>query len=105
MSLDEDSDEPPGDGDQSELSNILIVPYVLDNFATVAEAVEGLHKLRIVQARLSDTLKAEGHYSIQDSSGDSAVIETIGGVFKAYHGPQYNVMTNSPAYNHHLAAW
>ena len=105
LSLDEDSDEAPVDGDQSELSNILIVPYVLDNYATVTEAVEGLDKLRIVQARLSDTLKAEGHYSIQDSSGDSAVIEIIDGVFKAYHGPQYNVMTNSPAYNHHLAAW
>ncbi len=35
----------------------------------------------------------------EDSSGDSAIIEFIKGKMKVYHGKQYRVMTNEPAYD------
>ncbi|MFK7729991.1 MAG: linear amide C-N hydrolase [Pseudomonadales bacterium] len=105
LSLDEDSDEAPTPGEEVELNNVMIVPYVLDNFATVKEAVAGLESLRIVRGDLSDTLKAEGHYAIQDNTGDSAIIEIVAGKFKAYHDKKYNVVTNSPTYDQHLSAW
>ncbi len=105
LSLDEDSDEIPASNDEPVLNNVMIVPYVLDNFASVKDAVEGLQRLRIVRGNLSDNLKAEGHYAIQDATGDSAMIEIVDGVFKAYHGREYNVLANSPTYDQHLAAW
>ena len=80
--------------------------YVLDNFATVAEAVTALEKAPYTlvtdnvpgQQRLT-TL----HLSISDASGDSAVFEYINGRQVIHHGRQYQVMTNSPTYDQQLA--
>lgn len=105
LSLNEDSDEPITNKKEDELINILIIPYALDNFATVQETIAGLEKLRIYRADMNETTKFDGHYVLQDSSGDSAVIEIVDGKFRAYHGKQYNVFTNSPTYDQHLAAW
>src|SRR5690606_23037599 len=43
------------------------------------------------------------HLSIADASGDSAIIEFIGGKRVVHHGKQYQVMTNEPAYDIQLA--
>ena len=105
LSLDEDSDETTTDPNAESLNNLVIVPYVLDNFSSVEAAVAGLEKLKIYRGNLSPTMKAEGHYAIQDASGDSAIIEIVNGVFKAYHSNAFNVVTNSPTYDFHLANW
>ncbi len=79
--------------------------YVLDNFATVAEAVDALSKepFAIVAPDLPGGKKAGGHLSIADASGDSAIFEYLDGKLVIHHGRQYTVMTNSPSYDQQLA--
>lgn len=79
--------------------------YVLDNFATVAEAVEALRKesFVVVAPLLSDGLPAAGHMAIADSKGDSAIFEYLNGKLTIHHGKQFTVMTNSPPYDKQLA--
>jgi choloylglycine hydrolase len=79
--------------------------YVLDNYATTAEAVEGLRKeaFRIVPIVAPTGEAGTVHLSISDASGDSAIFEFIGGKLVIHHGKQYQIMTNSPTYDQQLA--
>ncbi len=79
--------------------------YVLDNFATVAEAVTALQKepFVLVAPDLPDGHKAGGHLAIADASGDSAIFEYLNGKLVVHHGAQYRVMTNSPSFDQQLA--
>ena len=79
--------------------------YVLDNFATVAEAVEALRKepFSMLAPALPNGTPAALHLAISDSSGDSAIFEYVGGKLQIHHGKQYTVMTNSPIYSEQLA--
>jgi len=79
--------------------------YVLDNYATVAEAVHDLEKepFRLVAPVLPNGSPAHGHLSITDATGDSAIFEYIKGKLVIHHGHQYTVMTNSPEYAQQLA--
>lgn len=82
--------------------------YVLDNYATVKEAVEELRKEQfyVVPNRSPDyeITKAEGttHLAISDPTGDSAIFEYIEGKLNIYHSREYQVMTNSPTYDQQL---
>ena len=80
------------------LSNTLWAQYLLDNFKTVDEVINATDKFQIVQTVVFNQ-KWPLHLSLQDSSGDAAVIEFIKGQKIIYHGPQYTTMTNEPAYN------
>jgi penicillin V acylase-like amidase (Ntn superfamily) len=79
--------------------------YVLDNFATVGEAVAELRKENFyVQTMVIGTgRKANMHLVISDASGDSAVFEYVNGKLVIHHGKQYRVVTNSPTYDKQLA--
>jgi penicillin V acylase-like amidase (Ntn superfamily) len=79
--------------------------YVLDNFATTAEAVEALQKeeFRIVPIKAPTGEPGTVHLSISDASGDSAIFEFIGGKLVIHHGKEYQIMTNSPTYDQQLA--
>ncbi|MGI8473343.1 linear amide C-N hydrolase [Pectobacterium brasiliense] len=80
--------------------------YVLDNFATVDEAVKALQneKFTLVTKDLpNQERKATLHLSLSDSSGDSAIIEYIDGKQVIHHDPKYQVMTNSPTFDQQLA--
>ncbi|GKW37817.1 linear amide C-N hydrolase [Pectobacterium carotovorum] len=79
--------------------------YVLDNFATVDEAVKALQEEKFTLV----TKKVEGqermatlHLSLSDSSGDSAIIEYIDGKQVIHHNKDYQVMTNSPTFDQQL---
>lgn len=76
--------------------------YVLDNAATVAEALEILPSVQIVMAEARGR-KGTVHLAIEDKSGDSAIIEYIDGKPVVHHGREYRVMTNDPAYDEQLA--
>ncbi len=80
--------------------------YVLDNFATVAEAVEVLRDppFTLVTANVpgQDRLTTL-HLSISDATGDSAIVEYIGGEPLVHHGREFQVMTNSPRFDDQLA--
>lgn len=101
-----ESDYPEWDGDRPGLSISLWAQYVLDNFATVAEAVENHRNEEFVV--VSDEIPDEGrlatlHLSISDATGDSAVLEYVDGELTIHHGRKYQVMTNSPTFDQQLA--
>lgn len=91
--------------DKPLMSISLWAQYVLDNFATVAEAVKALRAdpFQILAPMLPNGRRAQLHLSISDPSGDSAVFEYLGGKLVIHHGKQYHVMTNSPSYDQQLA--
>lgn len=77
------------------LSNIVVLQYLLDTSATVAEALDSLKKVQVV-AGLASGRTWPLHISIADASGDSAVIEFVEGAMVVHHGAESNVMTNEP---------
>jgi penicillin V acylase-like amidase (Ntn superfamily) len=79
--------------------------YVLDNYATVAEAVEDLQKesFYVVPVPSPDGKAGTVHLSISDATGDSAIFEYVGGKLVIHHSREYQVMTNSPVYDQQLA--
>lgn len=88
------------------LSISLWAQYVLDNFATVDEAVKALEKEPFIV--VSDSVPGEErlttlHLAISDAKGDSAVIEYIGGKQIIHHSRKYQVVTNSPTFDKQLA--
>ncbi len=50
-----------------------------------------------------ETRLATLHLSMSDATGDSAIVEYIGGRQVIHHGRQYQVMTNSPNFDEQLA--
>jgi choloylglycine hydrolase len=79
--------------------------FILDNYGSVAEAVEALSKepFAIVAPNLPGGKKAGGHIAIADTSGDSAILEYIKGELVIHHDRNYTVMTNSPPFDQQLA--
>jgi penicillin V acylase-like amidase (Ntn superfamily) len=92
-------------GGKPAISISLWAQYVLDNFATVTEAVTALAKepFQVVTDSLPNGMKAQLHLSLSDAGGDSAILEYIGGKLVIHHGKQYVVMTNSPTYDQQIA--
>jgi penicillin V acylase-like amidase (Ntn superfamily) len=72
----------------------LVVPYILDNAATVAEALALLPRIQPVAITMLGYATGLS-FSIEDRLGDSAVIEYIEGVAEIRHGRQYRVVTNT----------
>ncbi|MEZ0605658.1 linear amide C-N hydrolase [Paraburkholderia sp. IW21] len=79
--------------------------YVLDNFATVSEAIAALEKepFTIVTDNVPGEQRlATLHLAMSDASGDSAIVEYVAGRQVIHHGRQYQVMTNSPTFDEQL---
>ncbi|WP_373503318.1 linear amide C-N hydrolase [Aestuariivirga sp.] len=87
------------------LSISLWMQYALDNFATVAEAVEALEKepFQILAPKLPNGAESTLHLSLSDATGDSAIFQYVGGKLVIHHGRQYQVMTNSPTFDQQIA--
>ena len=100
-----DSDPGPPAAGKTLLTIAAWPQYVLENYATVAEAVAALSKepFSLVSPTLPNGSKARLHLSISDSSGDSAIVEYVEGKLEIHHGKQYVVMTNQPIYAQQLA--
>lgn len=82
------------------------VQYMLDNFATVEEAVSLVEEdtFQVVSDLMPDGSRlATLHLSISDATGDNAIFEYVNGKLTAYHSKNYTVMTNSPTYDKQLA--
>jgi choloylglycine hydrolase len=75
--------------------------YVLDNAATVNEALELLAGVQVVIAETRG-VQANVHLAIEDATGDSAIIEHVAGRKNVYHGREHRIMTNDPAYEEQL---
>jgi choloylglycine hydrolase len=96
------TDYGPRDPSKPGLHAGLWTQYVLDNAATVAEALKLLEGVQIVMVEANGH-KATVHLAMEDASGDSAIIEYIGGKPVIHHGRQYKIMTNDPTYDEQLA--
>ncbi|MFM7843131.1 MAG: linear amide C-N hydrolase [Planctomycetota bacterium] len=99
-----ESDYGKADG-KSVLSISLWAQYVLDQFATVSEAVTALESetFRVASPILPNGSPAQLHLSLSDATGDSAIAEYINGKLVIHHGKEYVVMTNSPSFDQQLA--
>jgi len=75
--------------------------YLLDNSATVAEALQLIEQIQPVMVELHGA-KSTLHLAMEDASGDSAIVEYIGGKPVVHHGRQYQIMTNDPTYDEQL---
>ena len=101
-----ESEYPQWDGKKPGLSIAAWVQYILDNFATVDEAISYVEKgtFEVVSDMMPDgTRMATLHLSISDADGDNAIFEYIGGELKIHHDKSYQVMTNSPVFDQQLA--
>jgi len=90
----------------SVLSVAAWVQYVLDNFATVDEAVKVLcvEPFKVVSADIPGTGRfATLHLSVSDATGDNAIFEYIDGNLVIHHDRSHTVMTNSPTFEKQLA--
>ncbi|MGD8562155.1 MAG: linear amide C-N hydrolase, partial [Desulfarculaceae bacterium] len=76
--------------------------FILDTCATVKQVLDTRGKVRLALRPQSFGL----HFLLSDRSGDCAVIEFLGGKYKAYTGKDLpvKVLTNS-TYQESLAAW
>ena len=101
-----ESEYPEMNGDRPGLTIAAWGQYVLDNFASVAEAVAVLETEPFTI--VTDSVPGEDrlatlHLSMSDASGDSAIVEYIEGRQVIHHGRRYTVMTNSPTFDEQLA--
>ena len=92
---------PESNGNQPALSNARLAEFVLDNFATVEEAIAGLRRVQVVSDRVMNRTWGL-HLSLADPSGASAVVEFIDGAMKVKRGRDSLVMTNEPGLNWQL---
>lgn len=97
--------ETPPVADSKPMSIGVWAQYVLDNFATVDEAVAAMKRqdFYVAPVESPDGHPGTVHLSISDPSGDSAVFEYVDGELTIHHGREYKVMTNSPVYDQQLA--
>ena len=97
----EDVEFPAPDG-RPALATTLWVQYLLDSFPSVADAIAHLDEVRI----FSPDIRGQElgiHIALEDASGDSAIIEPIGGRLVVHHGREFTVMSNSPTLDEQLA--
>ncbi len=101
------SEYPKPDGKTPRMSLSVWGQFFLDNFATVDEAVKYLkeHPFDTVTAEVPDQpgRLTTVHLSLSDASGDSAILEWIGGKLQIHHNRDYRVLTNDPPYPEQLA--
>jgi len=85
----------------------IFTQYLLDNFATVSEAVEAMKSepIQVVPSPLPGSVSKPPtlHFSLSDATGDSAIFEYLKGKLVIHHGKAYVVMTNSPTFDKQLA--
>jgi penicillin V acylase-like amidase (Ntn superfamily) len=97
----DDAEYEPRDS-RPGVASALWVQYVLDCFATVEEVVHALPDVQIVSVPIKGQ-QMGGHLAIDDASGDSAIIEPIGGTMVVHHGREHTVMANDPSFDEQLA--
>ncbi|MCC5787962.1 MAG: linear amide C-N hydrolase [Phycisphaerales bacterium] len=100
-----ESEYSPDSDSRPALVTSIWAQYMLDNFATVEEAVADARRgrYRMVTVEAPGGKPGTVHLSLSDPSGDSAIFEYIGGELVIHHGREFQVMTNSPAYEQQIA--
>lgn len=97
---------PVWDKSKKGLTIAAWVQFMLDNFATVDEAVAFVrgNTFQVVSDKMPDGSRlATLHLAVSDATGDNVIFEYIDGKLNIYHNKDYKVMTNSPTYDKQLA--
>src|SRR5699024_7968898 len=100
-----ESDYGEPDPARPALGLAIWLQYYLDNFATVADAVAWTRDNGVQVVAMADPTTGKVpklHMAIEDATGDSAIIEYVGGQAQIHHDRAYRVMTNSPTYDEQL---
>lgn len=95
------TDFGPRDPEKAGVHAGLWGQYLLDNAATVEEALTLMKDIQPVMVEHAG-FKASLHLAVEDATGDSAIIEYAYGKPTIYHGPEHRVMTNDPLYSQQL---
>jgi choloylglycine hydrolase len=95
------------DSRKKELDEDHWVSFVLDNFATVADAVTALRNEVYVVSVIGKTgsgysYATPKHLAIADATGDSAIVEIQNGKLVIFHGREFQILTNPPSYQNEL---
>lgn len=100
-----ESEYPPSSDPRPGVAISAWCQYVLDNFATAADAVAELQKesFKVLPATAPNGKAGTVHLAISDPTGDSAIFEYIGGKLVIHHNRKFQVLTNSPTYDQQLA--
>lgn len=99
---------PEDDGVTPKISLSVFPQYLLDRYATVAEAVADLRANPVLVQGGEVPIGPPGraatvHLSMSDSTGDSAILEFVDGEMVIWHDRSYQVMTNEPTFDRQLA--
>lgn len=92
----------PGERDPNVpgLSESEWVQFYLDSFETVAEAVAYTKATKFqVRGTPLGPYVSKQHLTLQDATGDSAVIEFVSGELVIHHDKRYVIVTNDPPYD------
>jgi penicillin V acylase-like amidase (Ntn superfamily) len=80
------------------VTNAAWAQYMLDNYASVDEAVEAMKQIQIISISIAGK-EWPLHMSIADAKGDSAIFEFVNGRLTVNRGPNTAVMTNEPSFD------
>ena len=76
--------------------------WILENFASVAEVKANIGNIVVASAMFAAWgFAPEAHYIVHDASGNSIVVEYVGGKLNIHDAP-LGVITNSPTYDWHM---
>jgi penicillin V acylase-like amidase (Ntn superfamily) len=95
------TDLGPRDASKPGLHAGLWAQYLLDQAATVSEALRLMDGVQLVMVG-AHGYDATIHLAIEDATGDSAIVEYDYGRQVVHHGRQYTLMTNDPIYEQQL---
>ncbi|HEX3947521.1 MAG TPA: linear amide C-N hydrolase [Acidimicrobiales bacterium] len=90
-----------GTDERPTVANACWAQWLADTCATVEEAVEAMDGVRITSAEVRGQ-HLGAHLALEDSSGDSAIVEILDGRMVVHHGREHRVMTNDPDYDRQL---
>ena len=96
------TDVGPRDPGLLGLHTGLWAQYLLDQAATVPEALELMDGVQLVMVGANGH-DATLHLAIEDADGDSAILELEAGKLVVHHGREFTLMTNDPTYDEQLA--
>ena len=101
------TDYGPRDPSRAGVQTALWTQYVLDNAATVDEAIALQSRIQPIDVFIGDVpgqgVRVPLALAVEDVSGDSAIMQYISGRLVVHHGPEYRVLSNDPPYDDALA--
>jgi choloylglycine hydrolase len=95
------TDVGPRDAGLPGIHTGLWAQYLLDQAATVSEALALMDGIQLVMVG-ANGFDATLHLAIEDADGDSAILELAAGKLVAHHGRQFTLMTNDPTFDEQL---